>query len=216
VIPKNVTLKPKAPVTVPEGTVSEADQKIAVADAGGTKSVAVADTAMVIDKPAFDKALKGSDGFFHDWRGTVTAGAAFVAATQNSRTFKEAIAVVRTEPGEDWPGGTAPARIFGFGQALFDHSFSQGINLQQTYVGGIGWRVFGNAKHSLDLKAGVSYINQQLSGLKSTSLEGSAFDEKYVRHFRKALFTQELAINPSWTNSKALSGIASAGLSPYR
>ena len=101
-IPKNVTLKPKAPVTVPEGTVSEADQKIAVADAGGTKSVAVADTAMVIDKPAFDKALKGSDGFFHDWRGTVTAGAAFVAATQNSRTFKEAIAVVRTEPGEDW------------------------------------------------------------------------------------------------------------------
>ena len=89
VIPKNVTLKPKAPVTVPEGTVSEADQKIAVADAGGTKSVAVADTAMVIDKPAFDKALKGSDGFFHDWRGTVTAGAAFVAATQNRRTFKE-------------------------------------------------------------------------------------------------------------------------------
>ena len=66
--------------------------------------------------------------------------------------------------------------------------------------------MFGNAKHSLDLKAGVSYINQQLSGLKSTSLEGSAFDEKYVRHFRKALFTQELAINPSWTNSKALSG----------
>jgi len=249
VIPKNVTLRPKAPVTVPEGTVSEADQKIAVADASGTKSVAVTDTAMVIDKPAFEKALQGSDGFFHDWRGTVTAGAAFVEATQNSRTFNEAIAIVRTEPGEDWLARRnrtsadfsssyglvsqkglptiktsiyhADAerdeyfspRIFGFGQALFDHSFSQGLNLQQTYVGGIGWSVFGNAKHSLDLKAGVSYINQQFSGLKSTSLAGSAFDEKYVRHFKKALFTQELAINPSWTNSKALSGIASAGLS---
>jgi hypothetical protein len=250
VIPKNVKLKPKAPLSVPEGTISEADQKIAVADAGGSKTVAVGDTAIVIEKPAFDKAMKGEPSLLKDWTGTVTAGASFVESTQNSRTFNDAISVVRAVPGEDWLARRNRTRadftssygvvsqtgkptlktsifhaeaerdeyfsekVFGFGQALFDHSFSQGLDLQQTYVGGIGWSVIGNAKQSLDLKAGFSYINQQFSGAtNATSLAGSAFDERYLRHLKKAVFAQELLINPSWTNSKALSSIGTATLS---
>jgi hypothetical protein len=248
VIPKNVTLKRKAKPDVPEGSISEADQKIAVASAAGAKTVAVADTDMVIEKPAFDKAMDGEPGLLHAWAGTVTAGASFVEATQNSRTFNDAITLVRTVPGEDWLARRnrttldfsssyglvsqkgdptlktsiyhADAerdeyfspRLFGYGQALFDHSYSQGLELQQTYVGGIGWSVISNAKQSLDLKAGVSYISQQFSGLATTSLAGSAFSDKYVRHFKKAVFTQTLAVNPSWTNSKALSGIFTAAL----
>src|SRR5271168_3532128 len=62
VIPKNVILKKKVKPDVPEGSISEADQKIAVADPAGAKTVAVADTQMVIEKPAFDKAMGGEPG----------------------------------------------------------------------------------------------------------------------------------------------------------
>ena len=114
VIPKNVELKAKAgKPDVPEGAISEADQKIQVADSAGPKTVAVADTTMVIDQPSFEKAMDGGPGFFHAWKGTVTAGASFVEATQNRRTFSDSIAVVRTIPGEDWLARRiARARIF--------------------------------------------------------------------------------------------------------
>ena len=46
--------------------------------------------------------------------------------------------------------------VFGFGQAEFDHNYSQGFDLQQTYAGGIGWSVFRNPKEGLDLKGGMS------------------------------------------------------------
>lgn len=251
VIPKNVTLTSRkgAKPAVPEGAISEAEQKISVADAAGPKTVAVADTAIVIEKPAFEKAMSGRPGLLSDWAGTVTAGASFVEATQNSRTFNDAVTLVRALPGEDWLARRnrtildfsssyglvsqkgsptlktsilhadaerdeyVSARLFAYGQALYDHSFSQGLDLQQTYVGGAGWSAIANAKQSLDLKAGFSYISQQFSGAKTTSLAGSAFAEKYVRHLKKAVFTQTLAVNPSWTNSKALSSIGTATLS---
>jgi hypothetical protein len=252
VIPKNVKLKPKAGVPdVPEGALAETDQKIAVTSAAGVKTVAVADTAVVIERPAFEKAMKGTPGLFQAWQGTVTAGASFVEATQNSRTFTEAIAVVRALPGEDWlarrnrtsmdfsssyglvsqPGSPTlktsifhadaerdeyfSPKAFGFAQALFDHNYSQGLDLQQTYVGGIGWSVIGKPNQTLDLKAGVSYVRQQFSGTTGPmSLAGSVFDEKYLRRFGKgATFTQEFTVNPSWTNTRALSALGNATVS---
>ena len=252
VIPKNVELKAKAgKPDVPEGAISEVDQKIQVADAAGPKTVAVADTTMVIDQPSFEKAMDGGPGFFHAWKGSVTAGASFVEATQNSRTFTDAISVVRTIPGEDWlarrnrtsadfsssyglvsQSGSPTlktsiyhadaerdeyfsAKLFGFGQALFDHNFSQGLNLQQAYVGGLGYSLIGKPNEALDLKAGVSYVEQQFAGAtKSMSLAGSVFDEKFLRRFGKgATFTQEFTVNPSWTNSKALSTLGTETVS---
>jgi hypothetical protein len=252
VIPKNVELTRKAgKPEVPEGSISVADQKIQVADAAGPKTVAVADTSVVIERPAFEKAMDGGPGFFHSWKGTVTAGLSFVEATQNSRTFTDAVSVVRTVPGEDWlarrnrtsadfsssyglvsqPGSPTlktsiyhadaerdeyfSPKLFGFGQALFDHNFSQGLNLEQTYVGGVGYSVIGKPNQALDLKAGVSYVEQQFAGAtKSMSLAGSVFDEKYLRRFGKGVtFTQEFTVNPSWTNSRALSTLGTAMVS---
>ncbi len=252
VIPKDVKLKPKAgTLTVPEGTISEADQKIAVTTDAGVKSVPVADTGVVIERPAFEKAMDGGPGFFHAWHGTVTAGASFVEATQNNRTFTDAIALIRTIPGEDWlarrnrtsadfsssyglvsqPGAATlktsiyhidaerdeyfSPKFFGFGQALFDHNYSQGLNLQQTYVGGAGYSLIAHPSESLDLKAGVSYVEQEFAGAaKSMSLAGSVFDEKFLRKFGKGItLTQEFAVSPSWTNSKALSALGNATLS---
>ncbi len=253
VIPKNVKLEHRnaGKPQVPEGSIAEADQKIQVADAGGPKTVAVADTSVVIERPAFEKAMGAGPGFFHAWHGTVTAGASFVEATQNSRTFTDSIALVRTLPGEDWLARRnrttadfsssyglvsqtgSPTlktsifhadaerdeyfspRIFGFGQALFDHNFSQGLDLQQTYAGGAGLSVIGKPNQTLDIKAGISYIRQQFSGKTAPmSLAGSVFDEKYLRRFGKgATFTQQLTVNPSLSNTNAYSATAGAAVS---
>ena len=61
----------------------------------------------------------------------------------------------------------------------------------------------------------MSYVEQRFAGAaKSMSLAGSVFDEKFLRRFREgATFTQEFTVNPSWTNSKALSTLGNATVS---
>jgi hypothetical protein len=104
--------------------------------------------------------------------------------------------------------------VFAFGQAQFDHNFSQGLDLQQTYVGGVGWSVFKRDNEGLDLKAGMSYVQQEFAGMtKTQNLASSVFDEKYMRKvFKGATFTQEFSVSPSWSNSKALSALGNARL----
>lgn len=104
--------------------------------------------------------------------------------------------------------------IFGFGQALFDHNYSQGLDLQQTYVGGIGWSVYKRANQSLDLKGGMSYVRQQFAGATaSKNLASSIFEEKYLRRFfHGTTFTEGLSVSPSWTESRALSALGAATL----
>src|SRR4051812_1302391 len=41
-------------------------------------------------------------------------------------------------------------RLFAFGRAVFDHSFSQGLDLQQKYGGGLGFIVLKGVKSELD------------------------------------------------------------------
>jgi len=43
--------------------------------------------------------------------------------------------------------------MFGFAQALLDHNYSQGLDLQQDYGGGIGFVVLKNPKQELDVKS---------------------------------------------------------------
>ncbi len=61
-------------------------------------------------------------------------------------------------------------RLYAFGQGAFDHNFSQGLDLQQTYSGGIGWTMIQRANETLDLKGSVSYIQQQFSGAGAPTL----------------------------------------------
>ena len=105
--------------------------------------------------------------------------------------------------------------VFGFGQASLDHNFSQGLDLQQAYGGGLGWSAIHRANQSLDLKAGATFIQQQFSG-RSTSqhLSGSTFEEGYRRGLRRGIqFSQLMVINPAWNNLDAVSGLLSAQVS---
>jgi len=105
-------------------------------------------------------------------------------------------------------------RVYAFGQGSFDHNFSQGLDLQQTYSGGIGWTAVKDPNQTLDLKASMSYINQQFEASSSNqSLIGSTFAERYMRKLTHGIvFNQNLSVTPAWNNTNAYSAIASAGL----
>jgi hypothetical protein len=103
---------------------------------------------------------------------------------------------------------------FIFGQAMFDHSVSQGLDLQQTYGGGLGFVVFKTTKQEFDFKASVDYIDQQFeTSALNKKLLGSIFGETYVRKFAHGILLNEQGgITPAWNNTSAYSAFANAGL----
>lgn len=106
------------------------------------------------------------------------------------------------------------ASVFGFGQAAFDHNFSQGLDLQQTYGGGIGWSVIRQANETLDLKAGITYIRQEFQiASANQDLAGSTFEEDFTRGLKRGIkLTEQLIITPAWNNTNALTAMGSAAL----
>jgi hypothetical protein len=105
-------------------------------------------------------------------------------------------------------------RLYGFGLAAFDHNYSQGLNLQQTYGGGIGWTAIREENQTLDLKASVTYMRQQFTvSSNDENLIGSIFGEAYNRKFKSGfILDQHLTLVPAWNNTNAYSGAFSATL----
>jgi hypothetical protein len=105
--------------------------------------------------------------------------------------------------------------VYLFGAATFDHNFSQGLDLQQSYGGGIGWTVFKTDKEEFDLKAGVNYIKQQFAdSSQNTNLIGSTFGERYYRKLpRDIILIESLTVIPAWNVLDAYSAIGNVTLS---
>jgi hypothetical protein len=104
-------------------------------------------------------------------------------------------------------------RLYVFGQGAFDHNYSQGLDLQQTYSGGMGVTVISLANETLDLKASLSYVKQQFNGAPDDSLIGSIFAEAFNRKFKRGLtLNQRLTLVPTWNNTNAYSGAFNAML----
>jgi Protein of unknown function, DUF481 len=112
---------------------------------------------------------------------------------------------------EDW---YLSPRVFVFGEAMFDHSISQGLDLQQTYGGGAGFVIVKSPKQEFDVKASADYIDQEFEdSALNKKLVGSIFGETYVRKFAHSILLNEQGgITPSWNNTSAYSAFASAGL----
>jgi hypothetical protein len=105
-------------------------------------------------------------------------------------------------------------RLYTFVGASFDHNFSQGLSLQQTYGGGVGVVVFKTDIQEFDVKASMDYINQrfQISALNK-NLIGSIFSESYFESFfHGILFNEQGGVAPAWNDSSAYSAFASVGL----
>jgi hypothetical protein len=105
------------------------------------------------------------------------------------------------------------ARVYALGQTAFDHNFSQSLDLQQVYGGGLGWTVVKQASQTLDLKATIQYERQSFLNAtpgSNQSLIGSTFAANYVRKLPKGMvFNQQLAYLPAWNNMHAYSGAES-------
>jgi Protein of unknown function, DUF481 len=108
-------------------------------------------------------------------------------------------------------------RLYALGDLSFDHNFSQGLQFQQVYGGGIGWTPIKDAKQELDLKADIHYESQQFiqtagtANVPNVNLIGSTFAETYLRNLpHKILFTEVGDILPGWSDTKAYSANATA------
>jgi hypothetical protein len=249
-IRKGVQLKHRSDsASIPQGILAMNDQKLTLTSTPGvdqgaaSQPIPVAEAAIVIDQPAFQKAITHNPNLLQDWKGSFTLGAALVAATQDSESFNGALNLVRAVPAEDWldprdrtifnfstsygeikQSGTPTVRtsiyhldterdeyvsrkFFVFASAAFDHNFSQGLELQQTYSGGAGITVVSAASQTLDLKASASYLRQQFNKAPEQSLAGSVFAEHYNRKFFHGIIAdQHLTFTPAWSNTRDWSG----------
>jgi hypothetical protein len=100
-------------------------------------------------------------------------------------------------------------RFYYLGALAYDHNFSQSLQFQQIYGGGVGYTIIKDPKQTLDLKALIQYERQDfidaLPG-ENQNLIGSTFSANYLRHLPKGmLFNQQVAYIPAWNNLHAYS-----------
>lgn len=105
-------------------------------------------------------------------------------------------------------------RFFGFGSAALDHSFSQGLSLQQSYGGGVGLVVVKSANQEFDVKVSANFIDQSFNDSSlNKQLVGTVFSETYIHKFAHGITLNEQGgVTPAWNDTKAYSAFASAGL----
>lgn len=100
-------------------------------------------------------------------------------------------------------------RFYLLGQVAFDHNYSQNLDLQQIYGGGIGYTIIKTPKQEMDVKATVQYERQAFFNTvtnENQNLIGSTFGGYYTLHLPKSiLFTQQLLYIPAWNNMRAYS-----------
>lgn len=100
-------------------------------------------------------------------------------------------------------------RFYLLQQVMFDHNFSQGLDLQQLYGIGVGFTAIKNAKRELDLNAAVNYTKQEFAAPTTTSpnqtpsatqnLIGSTFGDVYTYKLpRKIVLTELVTYTPEW------------------
>lgn len=99
-------------------------------------------------------------------------------------------------------------RFFALAQTAFDHNFSQDLDLQQIYGGGMGWTIFSTPRHEADLKATVQYEKQQFISATSganQNLVGSTFSASYALKMKLLAYSQILQFIPSYNTPRAYS-----------
>ena len=134
---------------------------------------------------------------------TIPATATTPAAVVPSVTTKSAIYHADAERDE-----YLSTKIFALAQTAFDHNYSQDLDLQQIYGGGLGWTVFKTPKHLADLKATIQYEKQQfITGTSNTNqnLIGSTFAADYMLQLKLLTYKQTLEYIPAYNNPRAYS-----------
>jgi hypothetical protein len=261
VIQKGQTVDRKKPdADIAKGTVEIEEEQVKVTQTvGGTKEIPVANAQYMIDQPTYEKEVRRNPGFTYGWNGSVTAGSTVVQATQDSRTFTGAVALVRTVPTVSWlnprtratfdfngaygtvtqPGtvGTKTniihfdaehdwyltPRLYALVDSSWDHNYSQGLNWQQIYGGGLGYTLIKSPRQELDLKFDIHFERQTFfitpniepppPLTPSKNLVGANFGDTYMLKLPHGLvFNQGAVITPAFNQSDAWSATGTAAL----
>jgi putative salt-induced outer membrane protein YdiY len=105
------------------------------------------------------------------------------------------------------------SRVYAFGVGDWDHNYSQGLDLQQSYGGGLGWTLLKTDTEELSVRAGMDYVRQEFTNSTSQNLIGSMFAESYNRDFPHSIvFTESIKIMPAWNDPNAYSVLGNATL----
>lgn len=110
--------------------------------------------------------------------------------------------------------------FFGFASASADHNYGSGLQIQQSYGGGVGWSALRTPRNSLDVKAEMQYEQQQFYngassqfGTPTLNLASAAISETLKYNFPHALvLNQNVSLNPTFNVTQAYSAVANAGL----
>jgi hypothetical protein len=105
-------------------------------------------------------------------------------------------------------------RFFLLAIASFDHNYSQGLNLQQLYGGGVGWTAIQTPKQQFDLTANIHYERQAFqTPINNQNLIGASVGEAYLYNLPHGiLFTESGTFLPAFNNFDAYSATFAAGL----
>lgn len=100
-------------------------------------------------------------------------------------------------------------RFYALAQTVFDHNYSQALELQQIYGAGIGWTAIKRPTQELDVKTTLQYEGQSfidaLPG-QNQNLIGSTLDATWAARLpHKILFKQQLSWIPAYNNPYAYS-----------
>jgi len=152
----------------------------------------------------FSRDIPGENWMDPETRTTLTFNSAYGELNQpNTPTVKTSIFHAQGERDRYFS-----PRFFSFFEAGFDHDYSQGLDLQQTFGGGIGWSALKSKNEQLDLRAALVFENQSfIASSQNQHLVSSLFSEGYNRKFRnKITFHEDISVTPAWSNLKAYSG----------
>lgn len=101
------------------------------------------------------------------------------------------------------------SRMYALGETDFDHNYSQGLDLQQVYGGGIGYTVVKRPRQELDFKGTVQYEKQNFLNATdgiNQNLIGSTFAGVYLLKLPRGLiFHQQVSYLPAYNNDRAYS-----------
>ena len=128
--------------------------------------------------------------------------------------------IIHGDAEQDW---YFSPRFYFLVDAAWDHDYSQGLNLQQSYGAGLGYTVIKSPKQQLDVKFDIHYEKQQYfitPGIlppppltPSKDLVGADFGDAYKLKLPHGLvFSQTALVTPAFNITSAYSALATAGL----
>ena len=145
--------------------------------------------------------------------------AAYGTVTQPGQTSLKSN-ILHFDAERDW---YVSPRFYFLVDASFDHNYSQGLNLQQSYGGGVGYTLIKDPRQELDLKADIHFERQTFFVTPnilpvppltpSKNLVGANFGDGYMLKLPHGLVLNQTAvITPAFNNTSAYSAVATANL----